>query len=99
MKNQKVEWSYEYDIQNAGASWNHQARNTATKFTHSLSVYKDKKGWTVETGGALPTPPEATLGGGQDDHLSERVSQVLKPIVNTWMDRRFGDYKYPGLCQ
>ena len=75
---------------NVGASWNHQARIRATKLTHSLSVaplyllYKDHKGWTVETGGAPPTRPVASAGGGQDDHMSEMVSLILEPVANTW---------------
>ena len=75
---------------NVGASWNHQARIRATKLTHSLSVaplyllYKDRKGWTVDTGGPPPTRPVASAGGGQDDHFSETVSQCLEPVANTW---------------
>ena len=75
---------------NVGASWNHQARIRATKLTYSLSVaplyllYKDHKGWTIETGDAPPTRPVASSGGGQDDHLSETVSQILEPVANTW---------------
>ena len=74
---------------NVGAAWNHQARIRATKLTHSLSVaplyllYKDHKGWTVETGGVPPTRPVASAGGGQDDHLSETVSQILEPVANS----------------
>ena len=74
---------------NVGAAWNHQAIIRATKLTHSLSVaplyllYKDHKGWTVETGGVPPTRPVASAGGGQDDHLSETVSQILEPVANS----------------
>ena len=49
---------------NVGAAWNHQARIRATKLTHSLSIapvyllYKDHKGWAVETGGVPPSRPQ-----------------------------------------
>ena len=66
-----------------GATWSHEARHRATKITHSLSVapmyllYKDHKLWTVEMGGVPPTRPVCSAGGGQNDHLSEGVSQLL----------------------
>ena len=71
-----------------GATWNHEARHRATKITHSLSVapmyllYKDHKLWTDEMGGVPPTRPVCSAGGGQNDHLSEGVSQLLEPVAN-----------------
>ena len=71
-----------------GEEWNHQARLRATKLTYSLSVaplyllYKDHKGWSLAVGGAPPSRPVASSGGGQNDHLSETVSQILEPVAN-----------------
>ena len=39
-------------------------------------------------GGAHSTRPVASAGGGQDDHLSETVSQCLEPVANTWKGGR-----------
>jgi hypothetical protein len=73
-----------------GEEWNHQARLRATKLTYSLSVaplyllYKDHKGWSLAVGGAPPSRPVASSGGGQNDHMSESVSQILEPVANTY---------------
>ena len=73
-----------------GSNWNHQARIRATKLTMSLSVaplyllYKDHKGWVISMGGAPPTRPVASAGGGQIDHLSETVSTALEPVAGEW---------------
>ena len=73
-----------------GAQWGHEARHRATKITHSLSVaplylmFKDHKGWSVSLGGPPPTRPVASAGKGQNDHLSETVSQVLEPVANMY---------------
>ena len=67
-----------------GANWGHEARQRATKITHSLSVaplyllFKDHKGWTVNIGTPPPTRPVASVGKGQNDHLSEPVANVYK---------------------
>ena len=58
--------------------------------THSLSVaplyllFKDHKGWSVSLGGAPPSRPVASAGSGQNDHMSETISQMLEPVANTW---------------
>ena len=71
-----------------GSSWRHEARHRATKITHSKSIapmyllFKDHKLWTVDMGGAPPTRPVCSAGGGQNDHLSEGVSQLLEPVVS-----------------
>ena len=73
-----------------GANWGHEGRHRATKITHSLSVaplyllFKDHKGWSVDMGTPPPTRPVASAGKGQNDHLSETVSQVLEPVANLY---------------
>ena len=73
-----------------GANWGHEARHRATKLTYSLSVaplyllFKDHKGWSVSLGTPPPTRPVASAGKGQNDHLSETVSQVLEPVANVF---------------
>ena len=71
-----------------GATWSHEGRHRATKINNGLAVspmyllYKDHKNWTVEMGGVPPTRPVCSAGGGQNDHLSETVSQLLEPVAN-----------------
>ena len=73
-----------------GKDWGHEDRTRATKITHSLSVapmyimYKDHKGWSVSMGTTPPSRPVASAGGGQNDNLSETVSQALEPVANIW---------------
>ena len=73
-----------------GQGWGHEDRTRSTKITHSLSVapmyilFKDHKGWSVRMGTAPPSRPVASAGGGQNDHFSENVSQLLEPVANTW---------------
>ena len=63
-----------------GASHKHQDRVRSLKVTLSLSVapmyllFKDHKGWSLETGTPPPLRPVVSAGGGQNDHLSEIVS-------------------------
>ena len=70
-----------------GESHNHYERIRNLKLTHSLSVaplyllFKDHKGWTLETGTPPPSRPVVSAGSGQNDHLSEIISHVLEPIV------------------
>ena len=57
------------------------------KLTQSLSVaplyllFKDHKGWTLETGTPPPSRPVVSAGSGQNDHLLEIISHILEPIV------------------
>ena len=73
-----------------GANQKHHSRIRALRITHSLSVaplyllFKDHKGWTLDTGTAAPTRPVVSAGSGQNDHLSELISQALEPVANTW---------------
>ena len=73
-----------------GKEWGHEDRTRAIKITHSLSVapmyilFKDHKGWSVDMGTAPPSRPVASAGGGQNDNLSENVSQLLEPVANKW---------------
>ena len=74
----------------AGSDHKHQARIRALRITHSLSVaplyllFKDHKGWSLDTGTAAPTRPVVSAGSGQNDHLSELISGSLEPVANTW---------------
>ena len=38
----------------------------------------------MNIGAPLPTRPVASAGKGQNDHLSETVSQVLEPVANVY---------------
>ena len=70
-----------------GKSHNHYERIRNLKLTHSLSVaplyllFKDHKGWTLDTGKPPPSRPVVSAGAGQNDHLSEIVSHLLEPVV------------------
>ena len=70
-----------------GRSHGHYERIRNLKITHSLSVaplyllFKDHKGWTLDTGKPPPSRPVVSAGSGQNDHLSEIVSHILEPIV------------------
>jgi hypothetical protein len=73
-----------------GDAHNHMGRIRSLKITFSLSVaplyllFKDHKGWTLETGKAPPSRPVVSAGSCQNDHLSEIILNVLEPIVKTW---------------
>ena len=68
-------------------SQDHYQRIRNLKLTHSLSIaplyllFKDHKGWTLETGKPPPSRPVVSAGAGQNDHLSEIISHILEPIV------------------
>ena len=70
-----------------GKSHNHYERIRNLKLTHSLSVaplyllFKDHKGWTLDTGKPPPSRPVVSAGAGQNDHLSEIISHILEPVV------------------
>ena len=65
----------------------HYERIRNLKLTHSLSVaplyllFKDHKGWQINTGTPPPSRPVVSAGSGQNDHLSEIISHILEPIV------------------
>ena len=47
-------------------------------------LFKDHKGWSLETGTPPPSRPVVSAGAGQNDHMSEIISNILEPIVKTW---------------
>ena len=73
-----------------GEAHKHIDRIRSLKLTLSLSVaplyllFKDHKGWSLETGTPPPSRPVVSAGGGQNDHLSEVISNLLEPVVKTW---------------
>ena len=44
-------------------------------------LFKDHKGWTLDTGKTPPSRPVVSAGASQNDHLSEILSHILEPIV------------------
>ena len=44
-------------------------------------LFKDHKGWQINTGTPPPSRPVVSAGSGQNDHLSEIISHILEPIV------------------
>ena len=70
-----------------GESHGHYERIRNLKLTHSLSVaplyllFKDHKGWTLETGKPPPSRPVVSAGSGQNDHLAEIISHILEPVI------------------
>ena len=89
-------------IFNIGDAHNHYDRIRSLKLTMSLSVaplyllFKDHKGWSLETGTAPPSRPVVSAGSGQNDHLSEIISNILEPVVKTW--KRGMGYLNMSLC-
>ena len=73
-----------------GEAHKHRDRVRSLKITLSLSVapmyllFKDRKGWSLETGKPPPSRPVVSAGSGQNDHLSEIISNFLEPVVKTW---------------
>ena len=73
-----------------GDAHSHYDRIRSLKLTWSLSVaplyllFKDHKGWSLETGSAPPSRPVVSAGSGQNDHWSEVISEVIEPVVKTW---------------
>ena len=73
-----------------GHNWDHGARIRESTMGESLSVcplsllFKDHKGWTVDSGTVPPTRP--VVGGhlGINLHISEIVSDILDPVVATY---------------
>ena len=73
-----------------GEAHKHKDRVRSLKITLSLSIapmfllFKDHKGWSLETGKPLPSRPVVSAGSGQKDRLSEIISNLLEPVVKTW---------------
>ena len=73
-----------------GDNHKHRDRVRSLKITLSISVapmyllFKDHKGWSLETGTAPPSRPVVSAGSGQNDHMSEVISNLLEPVVKTW---------------
>ena len=73
-----------------GEAHKHIDRVRSLKITLSLSVapmyllFKDHKGWSLETGTPPPSRPVVSAGSGQNDHMSEIISNLLEPVVKTW---------------
>ena len=78
------------DTFNIGESHKHIDRIRSLKLTLSLSVapmyllFKDHKGWSLETGTPPPSRPVVSAGAGQNYHMSEIISTILEPIVKNW---------------
>ena len=72
-----------------GKSSEHQDRVRETMMGESLSVcpvsllYKDHKGWNPGSGSVPPTRHVAGGHVGMNLHLSELVSDILEPVVDT----------------
>ena len=70
-----------------GESHGHYERIRNLKITHSLSIaplyllFKGHMGWTLETGKPPPSRPVVSAGSGQNDHLSEIISNILEPVI------------------
>ena len=75
-----------------GKNWEHQDRIRETMMGESLSVcpvsllYKDHKGWKNGSGTIPPTRSVAGGHVGMNMHLSEIISDILEPIVETLTD-------------
>ena len=74
-----------------GSHWKHGYRIRETMMGENQSVcplsllFKDHKGWKADSGTVPPTRP--VMGGylGINLHLSEIVSDVLDPVVGTYV--------------
>ena len=77
-----------------GAYWDHGSRIRETTMGEGLStcplslLFKDHKGWSAESGTVPPTRP--VVGGhlGINLHISEIVSDILDPLVSTYIGGR-----------
>ena len=73
-----------------GNSWNHISRVRETMLGEGLStwplslLYKDHKGWTPDIGGCPPTRPVAGGHLGMNLHISEIISEIIEPLVDTF---------------
>ena len=74
-----------------GKSWNHTDRVRETMINNSLAVcplyllFKDHKSWSWALGTAPPTRPVAAGNTGMNIHISEVVSEVIEPLVETFV--------------
>ena len=74
-----------------GSYWGHGSRIRETTMGEGMStcplslLYKDHKGWSPSSGTVPPTRP--VIGGhmGINMHLSEIVSDILDPVVSTYV--------------
>jgi hypothetical protein len=66
----------------------HKDRVRSLKITLSLSLapmhlmFKDQKGWSLETGKQPPSRLVVSAGRGLNDNLSEIISYFLEPQMN-----------------
>ena len=73
-----------------GSTWDQVGRVRETVLNHSLEVcplsllYKDHKGWDLESGKIPPTRPLASGNRGMNLHLSEIISEVVEPVADTF---------------
>ena len=72
-----------------GKSWDHYDRIRETIINEGLSVcplsllFKDHKGWSKDSGKVPPTRQVAGGHMGMNLHLSEIISDILEPVVET----------------
>ena len=72
-----------------GKSWEHQDRIRESMIGESMSVcpisllFKDHKGWSKDSGKVPPTRQVAGGHMGMNLHMSELISDILEPIVET----------------
>ena len=77
-----------------GSYWDHGPRVRETTMGEDMAIcpmsllFKDHKGWSASSGTAPPTRP--VVGGhmGINMHLSELVSDILDPVVGTYVGGR-----------
>ena len=72
-----------------GRNWGHTDRIRETMLGETLAIcpvsllFKDHKNWTKESGGVPPTRHVAGGHKGMNLHLSEIISDILEPLVET----------------
>ena len=73
-----------------GHLWKHGDRVRSTMINKSLAVcpmyltYKDHKGWSGEDNSPPPTRPIAGGNSGMNIHISEVLSEIVEPLVDTY---------------
>ena len=79
--------------------WNQvqRARETMISNTNTVSplylLFKDHKNWSWAMGTAPPVRPVAAANRGQNQHLSEFVSEFVEPVVDAF-EGGLGDNLY-----
>ena len=74
---------------NIGGNWDHTDRIRETMLGETLAVcpvsllFKDHKNWTKDSGSVPPTRHVAGGHKGMNLHLSEIISDILEPLVET----------------